>query len=228
MDEKIIEETYNLLEKINHLVKVRDPIAKQMPFEKLSPEEITLQIIHHFNIFKSMTTKEDVEKTKLAIISNQLRVLNVNSIDIVQSFYPTVFGQIEEKFRWAFEIEHCDEDNSALKIYIANTIEEIKEKNKFYNEKPGLRYTNILDQDYKIYSLVKSIKEKLPPMQHSNLLLLCSIIVHDFERLSVTRQNNFVSYQSMYSEENPLDQWTSCLTIEAEYKKIKINKLDTI
>lgn len=228
MDEKIIEETYNLLEKINHLVKNHDPLVKQIPFENLSPEEITLQIIHYFNIFKSMTIQEDSEKTKLAIISNQLRVLNINSIDIVQSFYPTVFGQIDEKFRWIFQIEHCDEEDSDLKKYISQTIKEIKEKNKFYNEKPGLRYTSILGQEYKIYSLVKNIKEKLPPMEHSNLLLLCSIVLHDFERLSVTRQNNFVSYQSMYSEDNPLDQWTSCLTIEAEYKKIKINKLDKI
>ena len=228
MEEKIIKETHDLLEKINNLVKVNVPLIKKIKFDNLSSEEVTSQINYHFNIFKTMTTKTDIEKTKLAIISNQLKALNVNSIEIVQSFLPTVFGQIEERFRWVFEIEHCDEEDSNLKKYIAKTIEKIKKENIFYNEKPGLRYTSVLEQDYKIYSLVKNIKEKLPPMENSNLFLLCSIIVYDFERLSIGRQNNFVSYQSMYSEENPLDKWTSCLTIEAEYKKLNINKQDKI
>lgn len=228
MEDKITKETYDLLDKISYLVKVNIPSIKKIKIEDLSSEEVTSQINYHFNIFKSMTTKTDIEKTKLAIISNQFKALNINSIDIVQSFLPTIFGQIEEKFRWSFEIEHCDEEDSDLKKYIAKTIEKIREENVFYNEKPGLRYTSVLDQDYKIFSLVKNIKKQLPPIENSNLFLLCSIIVYDFERLSIGRQNNFVSYQSMYSEENPLDQWTSCLTIKAEYKKPKFNKQDKI
>lgn len=220
MENKIIEATQNLLEKIHRQVElIPERDIELTPLLELSGDEILNKVIKEFNKFKDNPPHKDMEAAKLVTLSKELMSANVESIEVTHRFEPTFFGDVEEIFKWSFHIEFTG-PQATMEDDILKTVARIEKNNQSYNEKAGrLRYTKIVKQSKRIHQMILNLKQQLPILSDEKICLITSLMLYDFERMSAARQYDFLSYKTMHSQNNPLDEWVSCLNIQANYKK---------
>ena len=213
-------ETVDFLKKISSSIQIKDEKLLDLPMEQWPADKLTQKIIDNMAYFKKMAHQENFEAIKHGVICQELRAVGVESVELMYTFEPTIFGQLHEYFHWTFEIEGEDVQHKTMRDDIDKKIAQIQEEDKYYNEKPGaLRYNSLLRQNENIRNIFMYLKENMPPMEDNSIIPICSLILMDLEKMSASRQYNFLSYQRMLSTEEPDDKWTSCIIIEANYKK---------
>jgi hypothetical protein len=213
-------ETVAFLNKVYSSIEEKDDKLAELPMEQWPAHKLAEKIIGNMVYFKKISHQENFEAVKHGVICQELRAVGVHSVELTYTFEPTIFGQLHEYFHWTFEIEGEDVKYKTMHDDIDRKIAQIQEEDKYYNEKPGaLRYNSLLRQNENIRNIFVYLKENLPPMEDDSILPICALLLMDLEKMSASRQYNFLSFQSMMNSENPQDKWTSCLIIEANYKK---------
>lgn len=216
-------ETVDFLNKIYSSIEEKNDKLAELPIEQWPAHKLAKKVIENIVYFRNIAHKENFEAVKHGVLCQELRAVGVQSIELTYTFEPTIFGQLHEYFHWTFEIEGEDVKYKTMLSDIDQKIAEIQEEDIYYNEKPGaLRYSSLFKQNENIKSIFIHLKENLPPMDKNSILPICALLLMDLEKMSASRQHNFLSYQSMFNSENPADKWTSCLVIQANYKKPNI------
>lgn len=216
-------ETVNFLNKIYSSIEEKNDKLAELPIEQLPAYKLAEKVIENLVYLKNIAHKKNFDAVKHGVLCKELRAVGVQSIELTYTFEPTIFGQLYEYFHWTFEIEGEDVKYKTMSSEIDKKIAEIKEEYNYYNEKPGaLRYSSLLKQNENIKNIFVYLKENLPQMGENSILTICALLLMDLEKMSASRQYNFLSYQSMFNSENPVEKWTSCLIIKANYKKPNI------
>lgn len=216
-------ETVNLLNKVKLSIEKNSNDLTDLPMQDWPAKKITEMILKEVLYFRNLTDQEGFESIKHGVLSQEFRYIGIYSVDLTYTFDATTFGQLNEYFHWNFTIEEEDSENKTMKDDVDKKIAEIQEDDKNYNETPGsLRYNNIITQSENIKSIFIFLKNNIPNMEDENIIPILALILLDMEKMSISRQNSFLSYQKMQSREFIEDKWTSCLIIDASYRKPNI------
>lgn len=223
MDSYQNQETFDLLNKINSSLENDDELLLDLPLENWPAKKLTDKIKDSIMFFRRLFNQPNYEGIKHALLYQELHKADIDYLELDYSFEPTVFGQLNENFRWIFQFENDSDTKKTLKKVIDYKISIINENNENYNEKSGsLRYSSLLRQEEQIKNVFNLVRAYMPEMENDNTLAMCALILLDLEKMSSTRQYNYLSYEKMYNSSDPLVKWTTCLMIDAVYNKPKL------
>lgn len=217
------QETVNLLKKINARLKNDDEFLLNLPLENWPAQQITDKIKDSIMFFKKICEQSNYEGIKHSLLYQEFLKAGIDYLELDYSFEPTVFGQLNESFRWIFQFENDNATKKTLRQVIDYKIAIIDENNAHYNEKSGsLRYSSLLKQEDQVKNVFNLVRAYMPEMENDNTLAVCALILLDLEKMSSSRQYNYLSYEKMYNSSEPLVKWTTCLMIDAVYNKPKL------
>lgn len=200
-----------------------DSIGKDLEIDYKIPPKIISIIEENYALFENMGREQEGCLDKLAFISAILRSHNLEHLDIVVRFNPTILKNNVEIFN--FKI--CAETYKGIFMPLReNAISKFETlKNKYMKNKaemihePRLRISSINSQLECIVDLFEQVKTKLND-DGDAAIALTSYFLYEAEAMSKHQIENLLMFYDLFDMNNKNDKWFSCIDLEAKYEKI--------
>lgn len=184
----------------------------------MDAQELSIEVQKNISILQERASNTNFYQTKLTVGSAALRESEVNHISFTLEIPATFFGEIYEKFTWAFDIEGNSDVGKLENIVYEQTLR-IQNKTANAQEKnlTGVRMYSLLALDEKMKEVFDTIDAQLNYTSDEYALLLTSLAFYEMELLSSQREEDYLLHKDMYNLSNLNDRWLACMNVQVKY-----------